>query len=668
MLRKAKKTKIINFILYGQLNSTQFPEYNSQISYYTIFRPYVSKKSELSFEWNEDYRDKIRYSHTSKMDVSDLRPFKMTTENAFVLEATPFDINYEFKVETDMAAVKGKPQSFTIDFVGKDVKGREDMEIKGHLQYDRTDSPSIWTINSTLKYPGRELFYWSTVKQIKDLTFVGTSKYQLQKGRIVTVVHNESITNPTKDFRIESNVDISYSDIPDKYSRYVVFGIREYNIDYQYRLNHNGKKLNEQAFKLDEKGPLRAYGYHDEKSFEIKVDSIWNPRSAEIELKNKQKHYKINSHRVPEQSVTIKVDSTLNSRIREMEIHLSRVNKSSIKLLTNEEIDIKGNIDLISKNKRAYIRVDSPKRRYSHVGDIKYLEAEQLLTIDSKTNKSGKPYITIEGKFSCHNRSVLIIKKIKSADDVSKFEYFYDKGSYGLVIESLRFTAFVEGENKVKNFGKLGFFDKMHNYEHKSNYNVTNGVLFIESVSNKEKKEFTKFDAVIGLKQISKLKLITPTINANLTANPLGAKKTINFNWVSPRYEQKTIIEVIPKSEIKIESLSQRKVEPFERFKFDALITKNNGSFVSLSVPSLDWSWRKTKSVMPKVIINMTLNGYNEVQEYDANKNVDALTNSIITPLITGQHWSETFNENLHSLTNDIVILLKYMKTFIISA
>jgi hypothetical protein len=65
------------------------------------------------------------------------------------------------------------------------------MEIKGHFQYERTDSPLIWTINSTLKYPGRELFYWSAVKQIKDLTFVGTTKYQLQKGRIVTVVHNE---------------------------------------------------------------------------------------------------------------------------------------------------------------------------------------------------------------------------------------------------------------------------------------------------------------------------------------------------------------------------------------------------------------------------------------------------------------------------------------------
>jgi hypothetical protein len=279
------------------------------------------------------------------------------------------------------------------------------------------------------------------------------------------------------------------------------------------------------------------------------------------------------------------------------------------------------------------------------VGDIKYLGAEQLLTIDSKTNKSGKPYITIEGQFSYHNRSVLIIKKIKSADNVSKFEYFYDKGSYGLVIESSRFTAFVDGENKEKNFAKLGFFDKMHNYEHKSNYNVTNGVLFIEYISNKEKKQFTKFDAVIGLEQISKLELITPTINANLTANPLGAKKTVNFNWVSPKYEQKTVIEVVPESEIKIESLSQRKVEPFEHFKVDALITRNNDSFVSLSVPSLDWSARKTESVTPKVIFNTTLNGYNEVQEYDVNKYVRALT-----LFISGEHWLDILSSELELL------------------
>jgi len=105
-----------------------------------------------------------------------------------------------------------------------------------------------------------------------------------------------------------------------------------------------------------------------------------------------------------------------------MEIHLSRVNKSSIKLLTNEELDINGNIDLISKNKSGHIRVESPKSGYSHLGDVKYFGAQQLLTIDSKTNKSGKPYITIESRFSPHNRSVLIIIKSLGKNNLNNFE------------------------------------------------------------------------------------------------------------------------------------------------------------------------------------------------------------------------------------------------------
>ncbi len=95
-------------------------------------------------------------------------------------------------------------------------------------------------------------------------------------------------------------------------------GIREYNVNYEYQLIHNGKKFHEQALKLDEKGPLRGYGYQEKKSVEINVDSIWNPRSAELELKNNQKYCKINSQRVPKQSLTIKLDSTLNSKLKEV--------------------------------------------------------------------------------------------------------------------------------------------------------------------------------------------------------------------------------------------------------------------------------------------------------------------------------------------------------------
>ncbi len=171
------------------------------------------------------------------------------------------------------------------------------------------------------------------LKLHKCLLFAKVSTFRLiqndifEKICLFTNIKNviflsSSVTNPIG-IRTESNVDVSYSDIPDKYSRYTVLAIRKYNVDYQNQLIHNGKKLHELAFQLDEKGPLRAYGYHEEKSVEIKVDSIWNPRSAEIEIKNNQKYYKINSQRVPKQSVTIKVDSTLNSTIKE--VYNSRV-------------------------------------------------------------------------------------------------------------------------------------------------------------------------------------------------------------------------------------------------------------------------------------------------------------------------------------------------------
>jgi hypothetical protein len=120
----------------------------------------------------------------------------------------------------------------------------------------------------------------------------------------------------TKDFRIESYANISYSDKPDKYSRYALLEIREYNFDYQYRLIHNGKKFHEHYLQFDKKVLLRGYGYQEEKSVEINVDSILNPRSDELELKNNQSYCKISSQRVPKQSLTIKFDSTLNLRLK----------------------------------------------------------------------------------------------------------------------------------------------------------------------------------------------------------------------------------------------------------------------------------------------------------------------------------------------------------------
>jgi hypothetical protein len=313
-----------------------------------------------------------------------------------------------------------------------------------------------------------------------------------------------------------------------------------------------------------------------------------------------------------------------------MEIHLSRVHKSSIKLLTNQKLEIESNIDLISQKKHVNVRVESPKTGYSHYGDIIYSESKQLLTIDSETIKSGKLYGRIEGQFSPQMRNYIIIKKIKSVEKISKFECFYERGIYELVLNSSRFTVFVEGEIKAKTFGKLGFFDKWKNYEHKSHYNITNGVIFIDAVSYKAKKLITKFEVVIGLSQISSVKLITAELNTQLIVNPLGVEKTVNFKWISSRYIEKSIIKIIPMEYFKFESLSELQVSPYERIKIDAIYDVNNDSFISFSAPRLEWSTRKTKSLRPKVIFNVTINGYNEIQEYDVKRNLHPMTNAFI--------------------------------------
>ncbi len=251
------------------------------------------------------------------------------------------------------------------------------------------------------------------------------------------------------------------------------------------------------------------------------------------------------------------------------------------------------------------------------------------MTIDSKTIRSGKLYFTIEGQFSTQIRNYIIIEKIKSVD-ISKFECFYDSGSYRLVLYSSRFTVFIEGETKAKIFGKLEFIDKSKYNEYKSHYNVTNGVLSIDSISYKAKKMTEKFHVVIGLSQESRVELMINDVDTQLIVNPLGAKKTVTFSWNSPRYEQKSQIEIMPFDYFKFESQSERKVNPFGKFRINAIYDVDNDFFIEFSIPGVEWSARKTKSLRPKVIFNVTLNGYNKTQEYDVKQNLCPINNSFI--------------------------------------
>ena len=189
--KKEKKSKQLNAMFLGELKSTEFPKYNTKLSYNANVKPFQTSKSDLKLEWGPQFKDRVRLTHTSKMDVIELKPFQMVSENALIVEATPLDINYDFKLNSDISMAKSKPKLISFDLIGNDVEGRPNREIKGSLRYERTEQPIQQTINASISYPGRDITYYSEVKQIKDLKFKGKMLYSPQKGRLVTIEHEE---------------------------------------------------------------------------------------------------------------------------------------------------------------------------------------------------------------------------------------------------------------------------------------------------------------------------------------------------------------------------------------------------------------------------------------------------------------------------------------------
>jgi hypothetical protein len=132
-----------------------------------------------------------RCSFNSYLNVSDLQPLKITNENLFVIEAKPFDINYELKSDTEMVLDNRELQKLNIEIIGKDVNGRENMDFRGFLNYERNYLSLNQTINAALKYAGHDLFCHGHLIKSKDLNLAGILEFQQQHKRNISVVHNE---------------------------------------------------------------------------------------------------------------------------------------------------------------------------------------------------------------------------------------------------------------------------------------------------------------------------------------------------------------------------------------------------------------------------------------------------------------------------------------------
>ncbi|CAG2121583.1 unnamed protein product, partial [Medioppia subpectinata] len=295
------------------------------------------------------------------------------------------------------------------------------------------DGPHQQILNATLAYPGNEVTYYSDIKQVKDLSYSGKIIYSPSKGKLITIEHKESITNPTQAIFVKSEAKISYSWKADTKAVTLESGWSEPDV-FKYRrvLLVNDKKMNHVDVQYNKAtGALQAQAtceFHD-RALDLKVDNVMNPKLANYGFRLGQKSYKFSVNRVPKESISLKLDSAENSQWKEFKVRVSRKEKSSINMVRANGAALNAWIDPYGlKEKRAHLDFKSPKYNLDHTGDIVYNKVDRKFTWDSKTNRNGQPYLTFEAQCAPRQRSYFILKKIKSPDDVSKLEYFQDKG------------------------------------------------------------------------------------------------------------------------------------------------------------------------------------------------------------------------------------------------
>ena len=172
----------------SELQTSQFPEYNSKLFFSKSSKSYQNSNTELRVEWGPYLSDRIRLMHNSKMDIKlEKETVQMINENNLVVEATPLKINYGFKLNSNVSMYKSAYKLVNIVLVGRDVDGRPGRDIRASFKFELLGPPIHQMINASLSYSGREMSYYSEVKQIEGLTFAAKTYISPQKGELLTI-------------------------------------------------------------------------------------------------------------------------------------------------------------------------------------------------------------------------------------------------------------------------------------------------------------------------------------------------------------------------------------------------------------------------------------------------------------------------------------------------
>lgn len=193
-LKRTGKDKVANLEYAVTFESSRRPYLNHRALIDLKYRPYKLNEVTLEFAYGKDMANLYKFARTSKIDVAEFRPFKLSAESETQIIATDFDVDYELKADTKMLNDKGNALEFDLDLKGKDRSKRaagKDNEISGKVMYRNKGASVDSKLEASLKGMGRDYAWNSELKQAEPQKYEGKITIQLDKDRKVFITHKE---------------------------------------------------------------------------------------------------------------------------------------------------------------------------------------------------------------------------------------------------------------------------------------------------------------------------------------------------------------------------------------------------------------------------------------------------------------------------------------------
>jgi len=658
-VQNLSQSQLTKMSAFGEFTSTQFPKYNMHLAYNLLRKPAEHMENELTVAWKQQLKDKIHILQVSK--VSSPQTNQKKVENTLLIEATPFDINYELRINGEANRNFETGPNYNVDLVGKDRTGRKQRDVRGQFQYRHgSRSPLQLEMDASLEYAGREMAYHDELKEMSPNEYKGKTSVQWQKGEVATLDYNYRIKSDSSrtHHEIDAELRTPHSRYPTRHT--AMLRMSRDSLDLKSRVNYDGQQLYNFDSSLSSIGPSKFNVEYNGINGKFDVNPYSNPQLAGIEVTSDKYHHKSSVQLIPKTSFALKSDTKKNARnILAIESHFARNTPSKL-VITSDPFEARAEADPFSRERKyANFEFRKPNGEWSHVTN--YVREPQQITLKSKTELRGKSMYDIDSRLARNDRSFIAFQSpitqisvdatvhrpqksanfelksrelqhktsaawdsneakltsntIKSRQQLADIVYNYNRGVHDLALDSRDWSSNINADTS-RPYGKVQVRSKRYNYEHETEFNAEPEKVTIQSRTDRNNQNLANINAILSRSSQSSLRVETPRLTSQLEANIYGNKKSGKFQWNCPRYDHVTTLQYQPKTELRVESRTQR--DSRDNYNLEAQVSRIRPSFIKTQFPTFDASINYEKPRTKFDFAGKTI-PYNHVTEFDSN-------------------------------------------------